>query len=190
MNIRQTIITITTLLLLPVGSVWAQEGTTWFGDTADGQWLAGIKYGQMTNDDPGFENADAWTLVLGYQFARTVGVDGSSSVELEFSDTLEASRNTGIAGDNWDARAYGLYLSYRTPGTIYFKGRVGILWSDIRTESNNIKLTSESEADVALGVGLGILLGATQNINLEIDYTQSGGDHDISLFNVGGSYRF
>jgi hypothetical protein len=190
MKFRHQIIAMAAMLLWPAISVWAQQGTTWFGDTADGQWLVGIKYGSITNDDPGFEDADAYTLVLGYQFAREVGINGSSSLEFEFTDSDEASRETGIAGDNWDATAYGLYLNYRTPGTIYFKARIGILYSEINSESNNVKLESNSDADIAYGAGLGILLGASQNINLEIDWTGSGGDNDISLVNIGGSIRF
>jgi len=188
------ILKIATLLiaftLLPALSASAQEGTTWFGDTADGRWLAGIKYGQATNDDPGYQDADAYTLVLGYQFAREVGVNGSSNLEFEYTDSDEADRNTGFAGDNWDLRSYGLYLTYQTPGTVYFKGKLGLLYSEISSEANNVKLESKDDANIAYGAGVGVVLGANQNINLELDYTASNGDNEISLVNLGGYITF
>jgi hypothetical protein len=176
--------------LIPALTANAQEGTTWFGDTADGRWLAGIKYGQVANEALGFEDADAYTLVLGYQFAREVGVNGSSNLEFEFTDSDEADRNTGFAGDNWDLRSYGLYLTYQSPGTVYFKGKLGVLYSEISSEANNIKLEATDDASLAYGAGVGIVLGANQNINLELDYTAASGDNDISLVNLGGYITF
>lgn len=181
---------LTAFTLVPALNANAQEGTSWFGDTADGRWLAGIKYGQVSNDEQGFQDADAYTLVLGYQFAREVGVNGSSNLEFEFTDSDEADRNTGFAGDNWDLRAYGLYLTYQSPGTVYFKGKLGVLYSDIRSETNNIKLETEDDANFAYGAGVGVVLGANQNINLELDYTASSGDNDIGLVNLGGYITF
>ena len=181
---------LTAFTLIPALSANAQEGTTWFGDTADGRWLAGIKYGQATNDALGFEDADAYTLVLGYQFARQVGVNGSSNLEFEYTDSDEADRNTGIAGDNWDLRSYGLYLTYQSPGTVYFKGKLGVLYSEISSETNNVKLASSDDANLAYGAGIGVTLGANQNVNLELDYTASSGDNDISLVNLGGYITF
>lgn len=188
-------IRITTLLcalaVWSISSVFAQEGTTWFGDSADGQWLAGIKYGQAINDDLGYSDADAYTLVLGYRFAREVGVKGSSNFEFEFTDSYEASRNTGVAGDNWDLRSYGAYLTYQTPGTVYFKARLGLLHSEVRTEApGSFKLSSVRDTNFAYGAGFGLVLGENQNINLELDWTAASGDDDISLVNLGGTVRF
>ena len=171
-------------------ATYAQEGTTWFGDTADGQWLAGIKYGSMTNDDPGFQDADAYTLVLGYQFARPVGDNGSSSIELELTDTEEADLNNGISNGFWDATTIGLFITYRTPGTVYFKGKVGLLASDLKAEINEVDVADTSDVAFAYGAGLGVRLGAQQNVNLELEWTGASGEHDLSHVTIGGQILF
>ena len=168
----------------------AQSGTTWFGDSSDGQWLAGIKYGQVSNDDFGFRDADTYSIILGYQFARPVNTDGTSTLELEYTDSDEASRDTGISGDEWEFESYGLYLTYRTPGTVYFKGRVGLLNSEITSLSNGINVGTDSDTNFAYGAGFGIVLGENQNVNLELDWTAGSGDNDVSLVNFGGYIRF
>ena len=171
-------------------SASAQEGTTWFGDSADGQWLAGIKYGSMTNDDPGFQDADAYTLVLGYQFARPVGMNGSSSVEFEFTDTDEADINNGISNGAWDATTIAAYITYRTPGTVYFKAKLGLLHSDVKVEINEVDISDGSDVAFGYGAGLGLRLGAEQNINLELEWVGASGEQDLSHITIGGHYLF
>ena len=170
--------------------VSAQEGTTWFGDTADGQWLAGIKYGSMTNDDPGFSDADAYTLVLGYQFARPIYEQGSASVEFEFTDTDEANINNGINSGRWDATTLAAYIAYRTPGTVYFKGKIGLLHSDVKVEINEVDVSDGSDVAFGYGAGIGLRLGAEQNINLELEWVGASGEQDLSHVTIGGQYLF
>ena len=176
------------LLLLPVSMVNAQESTTWFGHSADGQWLVGVKLGKIENNRAGnFDDADNYTLVLGYQFARAIGTDGSATIELELGDSDDADFDSHIFGSQWSVRTAGLFMTYRTPGTVYFKGKVGILHSDL--DFNDV-LPDQDDTNFAIGAGFGILLGAKQNFNLEVEYTGTSGDNDLNIWNLVGLARF
>ena len=178
-------------LALFSSSVQAQSsGTTWFGDTADGQMMVGIKVGDVRIDDPLYENANNATLVLGYQFARVVGNRASASVEFEIGDSFnEGDLNISPPG-NWKARTIGLYMAVRTPGTVYFKGKLGVLDSDIRTRDTGQFILDQGDTAFAFGAGFGVLLGAEKNFNLELEWTGASGDNDIQQFTLGGLARF
>ncbi len=176
------------LLVLCTFSVQAQEGTTWFGQPADGQWLVGVKLGQVSNNNPGFSNADNTTVVLGYQFAREVGVKGTASIEFEFSESDDALTNSGGFGSKWEVSTFGLFLNYRSPGTVYFKTKLGILTSDI--ESPTGTFASRTDSSFAYGAGIGLRLGERQNFNLELDWTGTSGDNDIDIVSLGGTIAF
>ena len=188
---KRVFIIIAAMLLLPVAIVSAQEGTTWFGDSADGQWLVGVKFGSVINDDPGFSSADITTLVMGYQFAREVGTNGTASLELEWGESNGAEVNLGIPGADWHVSTFGLFFNYRSPGTVYFKTKVGFLSSDIDVGLGGASgLPNNSDTNFAYGAGFGVILGGQQNFNIELDWTGASGDNDISLVNLGGHFRF
>lgn len=177
------------LLLLPVSFANAQESTTWFGNSADGQWLVGVKLGQLENNSQSgfFDELENYTLVLGYQFARRVGTNGSASIELDLSESDDADFDSHIAGSQWNARTVGLFIAYRTPGKVYFKGKVGLMYSKLEFDE---ALPKEDDTNVAFGAGFGLLLGARQNMNLELEYTGTSGDNDLDIWNLVGLYRF
>ena len=81
-----------------------------------------------------FEDADNTTLVLGYQFAREIGVQGTASIELEIDEPKipELVRQHLIQNGRRNLRAF---YHYRTPGTVYFKTKIGLLSSRIETST-------------------------------------------------------
>jgi len=169
--------------------VYSQQGTTWFGNAIDGQWLIGIKTGVITNDEPGFENAPNTSIVLGYQFAREVDINGSASIELEINN----SQPEGIdgTGTEWEAETYALFLNYRSPGTVYAIGKLGIMDSEVETKTiDGVELKKISDTNFAYGLGAGVLLGETQNVNLELEWIGISGDNDLNLVNFSGLVRF
>lgn len=176
---------------LSLGSAHAAgAGTTWFGETADGQWLAGIKLGSVTNDNPRFDDATNATLVLGYQFSRIIGDRGTASVEFEIGDSISDGDLRTTANGEWGVQTLGVYLTYRSPGTIYFKGKLGVQDTDVQTRNSGSINLDRSDANFAYGAGLGIVLGRDQNINLEVEWVGVSGDNDLNFFNIGGHYRF
>jgi hypothetical protein len=185
---RRAILLISAILLLPASTAFAQQSSTWFGNSADGQWLVGVKLGQIENNDAGsFDDLDNYTVVLGYQFARAIGGDGTASIEGEFGDSDDADFASHVPGSQWEARTIGLYMSYRTPGTVYFKGKLGILYSDLGFDD---VLPDQSDTNFAYGGGFGILLGREQNFNIELEWLGTSGDNDLNLLNLVGLARF
>lgn len=185
-------IVVATFLLMAISANTAisQEGTTWFGDSADGQWLVGVKLGSINNDAPGFEDASLTTLVLGYQFSRQVGTDGTASLELEIGKSDDADLNNGLPGSEWEAETLGLFINYRTAGDVYFKVKLGLMSTDIEARTGRLATLDVSDTNFAYGAGFGVILGQRQNINLELDWTGSSGDNDVNLINLGGLVRF
>ncbi len=194
-KIHQSIrfIAVNSLLLASLTLSAAEKGTTWFGDTADGEWLLGIKVGQIDNDSTssteGFGTAQIATLVLGYQFSRPVGDTGSSSVELELGESYDSGQ-FGAVGE-WDASTIGLYINYRTAGTVYFKTKLGFLKSHVDTKTGTVDTTVRNkDAAFSYGLGLGVLLGQRENVNLEIEWVGTSGDNNLNTVNLGGQVRF
>jgi len=168
----------------------AENGTTWFGNTADGQWLVGIKAGPVSTNDNRFNDADNAALVLGYQFARAIGDRGSVTAEFEYSDTYSDGDLDVIPGASWHVPMWAGFLAYRTPGTVYFKAKLGILYSDIKTRDAGTIILDHSDTNLAFGGGLGVKLGARQNFLIEAEWTGTTGDSTVDQVTLGGLYLF
>ncbi|MDH3466789.1 MAG: outer membrane beta-barrel protein [Gammaproteobacteria bacterium] len=165
---------------------------TWFGETADGEWFVGLRAGAAQSGEFAFSDATNAGILLGYQFSRPVGFNGSSSIEFEFT-TSTSDGNIGRNSEfsvpgNWDVDTFAVYFAYRTPGTVYFKGKGGVIKSDI-----NVKLPGQTvgsdDASLALGVGLGLRL-LEDTANVELEFTGASGDNDIDLITLGGTLLF
>ncbi|MEA3292047.1 MAG: outer membrane beta-barrel protein [Pseudomonadota bacterium] len=166
----------------------ASLGATWFGESADGRWLVGLKGGQVQTDTRGYDDTDNWGLTLGYEFSRPIDGTGSASIEFDYLNTtgsgdIKSSSEFGLDGE-WDMDAYGLYFAYRTPGTVFFKGKLGLLNSKIRSDFGTAN-RSDSDTNFAYGAGLGVRLGMEENINIELDWVGNSGDNDLSFINLG-----
>lgn len=176
----------------------AAEEPTFFGQTADGHWLVGLKAMNVENNRGGFSDARNIGVVLGYEFARPVGVNGTSTIELEVSDTFDEG-GIGIESDigipsEWEAKTFGLYFTYKSPGTIYFKGKLGGLKSEIRTRSTAVTTRfTEKDSDGGFSYGLG--LGARfdlrdTELNVELEWTGTSGDNDLNIISLDGLVLF
>ena len=172
------------LLSLNTSAVADEEGT-FFGQDATGKWIIGIKAGVMQNDTDGFGDATNAGVVLGYRFSRAIGgIGGSSSVELEFTTSVDNGDFSNINGE-WDVDTYALFFTYSTPGTVYFKGKLGGMTSDI---SSNVTGVANDSTGFAYGVGLGVKAG--QSGKFELEYTGVTGDNNINFISLGGLLEF
>ena len=181
------------LLLSPLS--FADEPVTWFGDTADGEWLAGIKLGVAQPDLSGYDNATMGTLVVGYQFARPIGDRGTSSVEMEvgFSNTPDIQVNGVNGAAEYDLHTFGVFFNYRSPGTVYFKGKLGVVDSNIDTRYPDGSKAREKLNDtaIAFGLGAGVRLGGSDGrTTIEAEWVSASGDNDINYYNLGGTIEF
>ena len=171
----------------------ADSQTTWFGEVADGEWLAGIKVGAIDPDIPGYDETPMGTVVLGYQFSRPVGDRGSSSIELElgFSGSEDLGIDSTVGGGEYDVQAAGVYFNYRSPGTVYFKGKIGILDTNIDTQLINGQEFKNNDAALAFGLGAGLRLGGDDGrATLEAEWVSSTGDIDLNMYNFGANIEF
>ena len=168
----------------------ADSETTWFGEVADGEWLAGIKLGAAYPDISGYDAAPMATVMVGYQFSRPAGDRGRSSVEFEIATTGDADIDaTGFRGPGeYDMHTFGIFFNYRSPGTVYFKGKLGLLDTNIDTRYDTGETSKSNDAGVALGLGFGVRLG--KNTLLEADWMTTSGDNDINFYNLGANFEF
>jgi hypothetical protein len=192
-NLGKLATTLTTGLLalgLAAADLQADE-PTWFGQTADGRWIVGLKTGKVRNSEPGISDATARTLVAGYEFARPITYGGTASLELEFGSSTDSGRvrpdslfdTTG----RWDVRHTGVFLGWRTPGTVYFKGKLGIVDSTVRYKlpGGTVK---EQDTSVGFGAGLGVHIG--RNGMIEAEFLGTTGSNDIEFLTIGGQLAF
>lgn len=185
--------TLALVTLLGATTAFAEE-FTWFGQTADGHWLTGLKVESVNHGRGGYEDAANVGILFGYEFSRPIGFDGASSIEFEFSDTFDKgdvsdSSIFGIGGD-WQSENIGVYFTYRTPGTVYFKAKLGALRSDVTTKLDATDAVREQDTSFSYGAGLGVMLGAEGNFDVQLEVVGSSGDNDLNMISLGGIYRF
>jgi len=170
------------------------EGFTWFGQKADGEWMAGIKMSSIQNGRGGYDNASNIGLVLGYQFSRVIGNEGRSSIEFEMSNSFDngnVSQNAGFgANGDWSKDNLGLYFTYRGTGSVYFMGKLGFLKSEVMTNLDGMARFTEQDTAFSYGMGVGLHLGKEGNFNLEAEFIGATGTNDMNAISIGGVYLF
>ena len=181
--------------LIAVSSMsMADSETTWFGEVADGEWLAGVKLGAIHPQISGYQTAPTAALVLGYQFSRPIGDNGSSSIELELGGSgnadITSAAVSGTVGD-FDVSFAGLFFNYRSPGTVYFKGKAGMLGTRINSRTVSGLETTSTDTSFAIGLGAGVRLGGDEGrTSIEAEWVATTGDHDINYYNLGANIEF
>jgi opacity protein-like surface antigen len=175
--------------LASLGSQAAEP--TWFGDKpAKGRWMIGLKTGLMKHEGTEIDDAVNSGFVFGYTFARPIGKGGTASVEFEFTDTTDdgdfgAASFVGQPGI-WEINTKALYLTYRTAGTVFFKGKAGVVVGEGKFKTpSGLGDVEFDHAQGAFGAGLGFRV--TDNFTAEFEYTFSQGDNDINYVS-GGLY--
>lgn len=175
---------------LTSSSSFAAGQTTWFGETADGNWMAGLKFGAAELDIEDYNRAKTTALVIGYQFSRPIGDNGSASIELEIANSDDAKIDSPAVQGEWNINTEALYMNYRSPGTVYFKSKVGVLHNEI-TQKFAFGEVASDDVSFALGFGGGVRLGSEDNrVNIEAEWVSSSGDHDVNYFSLGGVIEF
>jgi hypothetical protein len=176
------------LITSPVFADEARKGT-FFGKEAAGKWIVGVKAAKVENDgavrEINTDDSEATGLVLGYEFARPVGDSGSSSVELEILSIDDADVDNGSLGE-WNGDIVNLFFTYRSPGTVYWKGKIGLSYTSL---DYTLPLISEqNDTSLALGLGLGYRIEDYGVVELE--YSKDSGDNDIGLFGLNAMINF
>ncbi|MGD8642130.1 MAG: hypothetical protein PVF34_05915 [Gammaproteobacteria bacterium] len=132
----------------------------------------GAKAGPMVFDPPGnvdISDATNAGVAVGWEQGIVVGDLG---VEAEFTTTIDKGK---IFNQDLEIDTFGGYVTYRSPGFIYLKGRMGFTNWEVSSGGVTDDDTSES-----IGVGLGFSLAL---IKFELDYTRI--DDDIDFISIG-----
>lgn len=167
------------------------KGGTFFGQEARGKWLIGAKYAKVQNGEADFKDADNAGILLGYEFRRPVGFDGSAAIEVEWLGSV-SDGDIGLDSDfgttgTWDGNIVNVFFAYRTPGVVYFKAKVGGVYSDVTAKVGGGEISND-EVGLGFGAGLGVKIGDVGR--LELEYTGSTGDNDIEQLSLGGLLAF
>jgi len=158
-----------------------------FGKRAAGKWIIGVKAGKIDANNQNIDDADAFGVVLGYEFDKSIGnFGGKSSFELEYF-TGDETTIDGLG--SYEADILNAFFTYRSAGTLYYKLKLGLSYSEI-VVNTPISFTSFESDDVSIaaGVGLGYRIGEYGQIELE--YSQDSGDNDLGTYGVNALLQF
>ena len=175
-----------------------------FGETATGKWLIGLKYGNMLHNADGFSSGNNAGFMLGYEFSRPVFY-GRAAVEFEYLWPTSDGSFNGFDNPNdpsgqpdypydgeWQNWVRSLYAVYRGPGTLYFKGKAGLTATRFDATFSNppapIADVRKDKTTVGWGVGLGVHAGKW--IDIELEYAGNQGDSDLNYVSLGANARF
>lgn len=171
----------------------ADNDGPFFGQYAAGKWMIGAKAAKVQNGSDGFKDGNGTGLILGYEFARPVGYDGSVSIEVELLKSGNAAVDpassflSGGAVGEWDADITNVFFAYRSPGTVYFKGKLGFQRSQVQLKIPGFSSESD-DVSMAWGAGLGLRLGEWGLI--EAEYSTGTATNDIGLISVNAVATF
>ena len=183
----------TALLLFITPLAQADNDGPFFGSYAAGKWMIGAKVAKVQNGRDGFNDGDGTGVILGYEFARPVGYDGKAAIEVEVLRSNETSIDpassflSGGTTGTWDADLTNVFMAYRSPGTIYFKGKLGFQRAQTQLKVPGTTVETE-DAAFAWGVGLGMRLSDWGIV--EFEYSTSNQTDDIGLFSANAIATF
>lgn len=187
----QTLLTLVTCLSIALFSAntLAQETPDgpFFGKRAAGKWIIGVKAGKIDANNQNIDDADAFGVVLGYEFEKSIGnFDGKTSFEFEYF----AGDETTIDGlGSYEANILNAFFTYRSAGTIYYKVKLGASYSEIDVDTP-VSFTSFESDDVSIagGIGLGYRIG--EHGQIELEYSQDSGTNDLGTYGVNALLLF
>ncbi len=169
---------------------------TFFGHSADGKWIIGAKIANVDPNIAEVSDADGKGIVLGYEFARPVGDNGSSTVELEYITTDATPLSLFDPDTTYESDIVNLFFTYRTAGRVYFKVKAGLSYSDRTINNAPLGLLTDSGEvlfggeEVALAAGLGFGLRINEYGVIEVEYSQDASDLDTGILGVNAFLQF
>jgi hypothetical protein len=131
----------------------------------------GVKAGSMDVNVSGAGNATNAGLTLSYDLDV---LHADLGVAAEITRTADAGETRD--GGDVEVETNALYLTFKTPGTVYFKLRGGLMEEFVTTGNG-----SHRETGMSLGSGLGVNIG---RVRAAIEYTTGAETADYLSFGV------
>lgn len=183
-KIAVTAVSLFVMALHPVSFAADSNTGAFFGKKAAGKWIIGGKIAKIDLNTPDLDDVDAAGIVIGYEFASSIGdLGGTSTVELEY---ITGDDIAGI-GTNLDVDVANLFFTYRSAGTLYYKLKGGLSYANF--DINTFGVDSEFEdTSATFGVGLGYRIGDLGVV--EVEYSADTGDSDLGVIGVNALLEF
>lgn len=157
-----------------------------FGNKAPGKWIIGGKVAKVDLNGPDVKDADAAGIVLGYEFAKSIGsLGGSSTVEFEY---ITGDATIDSLGLNYDVNVANIFFTYRSAGTLYYKLKGGLSYADFEFNDSVFGTSDFEDVGLAFGVGLGYRVGELGV--LELEYSADTTDADLGILAVNALLEF
>lgn len=155
------------ITLLYINPVKAEDSTTYFG----------IKAGKMDPDlSLPFVKLSSVTNI-GFIIGRNFN---NFAFEGEITNTVSDNDNKYSFQPEWDIRTVAAYGAYRTQGSPFLKGKVGLLYEDISI-SNTWTTAGGSDSGLSAGIGVGFKIGEKTRVELEYTIIEA----DVNFVSLG-----
>ena len=183
-------------------SILTASLNTWSGPAEGNSKLyAGLKgaYSDFSSIDWKMDVSGSWEVedTAGYGLYAGYKLFASWAIEFEYlnfeTETKDVvfnvynpATNMGdVSKADYQSNSYSIYGVYRTPGKVYFKGRLGYSYqeSEFSKSSYNLPTTYESGMSGSLGVGTKF-----KKLAIEVEYTYS--TEYLSHLSVGALISF
>ncbi len=171
--------------------------------TAKGKWIVGLKAAQvevrgLESDAFALEEADAYGIVVGYEFNQSIGrTNGTASFEVEVLTTDETNIEAlDSSFGEYEADIINAFFAYRSSGQVFFKAKGGISYVDASTNFNvfapgTTGAVQFDDFSFAGGFGVGVRLGKDRIKGLiELEYTADTGDAEVNIISLNGAVNF
>lgn len=107
------------------------------------------------------------------------------AVEAEFTTSVSDADGTGANLGELNVFTLGVYGVFRSQGTLYFKGKAGILYEFLDADWNGFPLQGEG---IGISLGLGGGWRITDCLSTEVEFQTI--EADISMLSLGVLYWF
>jgi len=159
-----------------------EDDTTFFGKKAKGKWIIGVKLAKIDTNIEEIKDADGVGVVLAYEFDKLIGGAGTSTVEFEYI----SGNQTDILGiAEYESDIANLFFTYRSPGTLYYKAKLGLSYSSLEISAFGDKFDTD-DVSIAAGIGLGYHIGDYGVIELE--YSAGTGSQEIFVDTINDAF--
>ncbi len=165
---------------------FAEEGGAFFGKKAAGKWIIGGKVSNIDLNESFVDDSSGTGIVLGYEFAKSVGT-GKSSFEIEYIAGEEENINSSSIF-SYEVTQLNAFFTYRSAGNVFYKLKGGLEYSEIDVRGGSFSQNDFEDTSLAGGIGIGYRFNEYGLIELE--YTKGSSDADIATVSLNGLLTF